>query len=348
MQNKKIQVAIAGFGMSGKIFHAPFLHADERFAIKRVYERATERAKEEYPYVEVVRDFSALLRDDIDLVVISTPNQTHVPFAKEALTAGKNVVVEKPMAATAAEAAALCALAREKGVLLSVYQNRRLDGDFLTVKQLIEAGRLGEVLHYEAHFDRFVTGKSAKRWKAEGGNGVDILYDLGVHIIDQAYALFGMPKEVYADLRKQREESAGIDNFAVILYYDTLRAILSAGEVVAQPGPHYMVHGRKASFLKYGMDVQEQALVGGARPPMVDWGEDAPAGYGMLYTPQNGVVQAETIKTCKGDYGGYYDNLYAALTANAAPLVQPEEAVAVLRIIEAAQQSDAEKRRIAL
>ncbi len=347
MQNGIIQVGVAGFGMSGKIFHAPFLHADKRYQIKKVYERATQRAKEEYPYVEIVRDFSALLTPEIDLVVISTPNPTHVPFAREALLCGKNVVVEKPMAATAAEAAALCALARENHALLSVYQNRRLDGDFLTVRRVIEQGRLGEVVEYEAHFDRFVRGKSAKRWKAEGSPGVNILYDLGVHILDQAYALFGMPKEVYADFSKQRPESADIDRFTVILYYDTLRAILSAGEVVAQPGPHYMVHGRAGSFIKYGMDVQEQALLDGARPPRPDWGEEDAAHYGTLYTPANGGVRAERIETCKGDYGAYYDNLYAALTAQAAPLVRPEEAVDVLRLIEAAQRSGAQKKRIA-
>ena len=202
-----IRTAIAGFGLSGKIFQAPFIHADPNFELKKVYERKTDRAKAEYPYVQIVRSFEELLTDDIDLVIISTPNDTHVPFAKLAMAAGKHVVVEKPVAATSTEAAELCAMAKKQGVVLSVFQNRRLDSDFLTVKKLIEDGALGEVLDYEAHYDRFERGVNPKPWKAAGGAGVGVLYDLGVHIIDQAYVLFGMPNEVYADFRQQRPES---------------------------------------------------------------------------------------------------------------------------------------------
>jgi len=346
MDDKIINVGIAGFGMSGRMFQAPFLHADKRFQIKKVYERSSEKSKEEYPYVEVVKTFEELLSSDIDLVVISTPNPLHVPMARQALEAGKNVVVEKPVAATAKEALELCKLAKEKDVMFSVYQNRRFDGDFLTVKKLIETGRLGDVLDYEVHFDRFVKGTSSKKWKAEGGKGISVLYDIGVHIIDQAYTLFGMPQEVYADFRKLREESTGIDNFEVILYYEDKKAILSAGEVVAKPGPHFAINGRKGSFLKYNMDVQERFLSTGKKPPQTDWGVDLEENYGTLYYEQDGNILEEKVPTETGNYGYYYDNIYLALTEHADLYVAPQQAADVLKIIEAAELSNEEKRRI--
>ena len=344
----KIRTAIAGFGLSGKIFQAPFIHADPHFELKKVYERKTERAKEEYPDVQIVRSFEELLTDDIDLVIISTPNDTHVPFAKQAMAAGKHVVVEKPVAATSTEAAELCAFAKKQGVVLSVFQNRRLDSDFLTVKNLIEAGELGEVLDYEAHYDRFERGVNPKPWKAAGGAGVGVLYDLGVHIIDQAYVLFGMPNEVYADFRQQRPESPGIDNFEVILYYDKVKAILSAGEVVARQGPHYMVSGRRGTFIKYGEDVQEAALLAGKRPPAPDWDAEGEECWGTLYYDDGAQILEKKIPTVVSSYARYYENLYEVITAGAPALVPPEQTADVLRIIEAAQMSNAKKRRIAL
>ena len=344
----KIRTAIAGFGLSGKIFQAPFLHAAPNFELRKVYERKTERSKEEYPYVTVVRSFEELLTDDIDLVIISTPNDTHVPFAKQAMAAGKHVVVEKPVAATSTDAAALCRLSRQKGVTFTVFQNRRLDSDFLTVKSLIEGGALGEVLDYEAHYDRFERGVNPKPWKAAGGAGVGVLYDLGVHIIDQAYVLFGMPNEVYADFRQQRPESPGIDNFEVILYYDKVKAILSAGEVVARQGPHYMVSGRRGTFIKYGEDVQEAALLAGKRPPAPDWDAEGEECWGTLYYDDGAQILEKKSPTVVSSYARYYENLYEVITAGAPALVPPEQTADVLRIIEAAQMSNAKKRRIAL
>ena len=345
---KVIRTALAGFGLSGKIFQAPFLKADPRFELVKVYERTTERAKEEYPEVEIVRSFEELLTDDIDLVIISTPNALHVPMAKQAMLAGKHVLIEKPVAATAAEAEELCKFAKEQGVVMTVYQNRRLDSDFLTVKKLIEEGQLGEVVDYEAHYDRFERGVNSKPWKAAGGAGIGVLYDLGVHIIDQAYVLFGMPNEVYADFRQQRPESAGIDNFEVILYYDQVRAILAAGELVTHQGPHYMVNGRKATFIKYGEDVQEAALLAGVRPPQPDWDVEGEECYGTLYYDADGEILEKKIPTVISGYGNFFDNLYKVITEGAELLVKPEETADVLRIIEAAIRSNDEKRRIAL
>lgn len=348
MAQRILQVGIAGFGMSGRIFQAPFLNADPLFQIKKVYERTTCRAEAEYPYIQTVRSFEELLTEDIDLVVVSTPNELHFPMAKAAILAGKHVLVEKPVADTSGEAQILCDLAQEKGVVLAVYQNRRLDGDFVTLRQLIENGTLGEVLDYEAHFDRFVTGKSSKQWKRLGGITASVLYDLGVHLVDQAYALFGKPDAVYADLRKQRPETSCCDNFEIVLYYGNCKATLRAGEVVAMPGPHYTVHGRKGSFIKYGMDVQEKALVAGKRPPLEDWGVDDPAMYGTLAVVTGDGIHQEKVTTVIGNYGAFHRNLHSAITEGAPLLVDPRDTVEVLKILEAAIESNKTGKKISL
>lgn len=347
---KVIRTALAAFGMSGQVFHAPFLKADPHFDLVRVYERTKARAREEYPDVEVVRSFDALLTDDIDLVVVNTPNTLHVPMVRQALLAGKHVVVEKPVAATAAQAQELCRLARQQGRVFTVYQNRRLDSGFLTLKGLIEGGELGQVLDYEAHYDRFERGVYRKAWKNESAPGVNILYDLGVHIIDQAYALFGLPREVYADFRKQRAETPGFDNFQVILYYENgLRAILSAGELVAKQGPLFAVSGTKGTYVKYGLDPQEELLKAGARPVSTpNWGVEDPRYYGVLAYDDGKTIAERTVPTVNSSYGAYYENLYLAITQAQPLLVPPQEAVDVLRILEAAQRSNDEKRRVAL
>lgn len=346
--NKQIYVGLAGFGLSGRIFQAPFIHSDSRFQLSKVYERKSDKSKQEYPDVEVVRSFEELLTPEIDLVVISTPNQYHVPMAIQTMKAGKNVVVEKPAAATSKEAEELCRISKAENVVFSIYQNRRLDGDFLTVKKIIEENLIGEIVDYECHFDRFVNGQSTKQWKADGEKGIDLLYDIGVHLIDQAYALFGMPNEVYADLRKQRNESSGIDNFELCMYYTGKKIVLSASELTAMPGPHFMVHGRKGTFIKYGMDVQESRLLSGMRPGNADWGCDDESSYGTLCTVTDSEISQKKIPTECGRYDKYYDNIFHAIKDGAELLVKPEEAVDVLKIIEAAQESEKEKRRISI
>ena len=349
MENGIINVGIAGFGMSGQVFHAPFLDADDRFRIRKVYERSTQRAKERYPYVEVVRSFEELLTDDIDLVVVSTPNSLHYQMAKSAMEAGKAVVVEKPVASSADEAQELCELAERKGVLFTVYQNRRLDGDFRTIRKLMDEGAFGKVCDYEAHFDRFAKGGSSKAWKREGGIATSVFYDLGVHLMDQAYMLFGMPREVYADILTQRPGAEGPDSFRMVLYYaDGLRVVLSAGQSVPMPGSHFMIHGRKGSFIKYGMDVQEADLVSGKRPIGDDWGRDAASDHGIYAeVTGEGIVQ-HVIPTIPGDYRLFYDDLYKAMTDGTKPMVDPRGTVEVLRVMEAALKSSEEKRVISI
>lgn len=348
MEKRIIQVGIAGFGLSGTIFQAPFLHANPHFKIRKIYERNSEKSREEYPYVQVVHDFSGLLTEEIDLVVISTPNIHHFEMAKEAIKAGKHVIVEKPVAIYAKDAQELLRLSRENNVVFTAYQNRRFDGDFLTVRQIIEDGILGEILDIEVHYDRFVKGTSSKAWKAQSNAGANILYDLGVHMIDQIYTLFGMPNEVYADFRKQRESTVEFDHFELILYYDTLKASLNAGEVVVKHGPRYRINGRNGSFVKYGIDAQEAALLAGERPPDKDWGKEAEEFHGDLFVVEEDAITLKKIPTINGNYGKFYENIYDVLTNHAELIVKPEEAIDVLKIIEAAIQSNQEKRRIQL
>ncbi len=348
MSNKTIQVGLAGFGMSGQIFHAPFIQAHEHFNLKKVFERSTENSKLEYPEAEVVRTFEALLTEDIDLIVISTPNNFHFPMAKQALEAGKNVIVEKPIGVSVSEGETLCQLAKEKGLLLSVYQSRRFDSDFLTVKNIIETDQLGEIYDYEVHYDRYVTKPSTKKWKAEGGKGINILFDLGVHIIDQVYTLFGMPEEVYADFRKQRSDTFEFDNFEVTLYYGQKKVTLTAGESVIYQGPRYKIGGSKGAFVKYGLDVQEAALIAGERPPSEHWGVESIENYGTLYYPVGDQILEKRIPSFKGDYGNYYTNIYEALSDRNTLYVKPEQAVDVLRIIAAAEESNLLKKRVSM
>lgn len=343
---KIVNVGIAGFGTSGSIFQAPFLDADNRFLIKKVYERTTSNSVKRYPYVELVRNFEALLTPDIDIVIVSTPNLLHFDMAQKALKAGKNTIIEKPMATTAAQVDELIALARNQKLLLSAYQNRRWDGGFLTVQKLIRAGLLGDILDYEVHFDRYDPGLNRKEWKEQDAKGVGILYDLGTHLVDQAVALFGAPEEVYGDLRIQREQAVTDDNFQVYLYYPDKKAVLSAGQFIRERGPHIAVHGKKGSYVKYGMDIQEDRLSCGHVPSGPDWGREAEAHWGILNTEFSELHFCGTIETEAGNYGGYYDNIYKALNGEAELAVKPEQTRDVIRILELAVESSLLKKRI--
>lgn len=343
---KQIRVGQAGYGFSGRHFHAPFIVNDPNYKLVKVMTGHSELVAEDYPDVEVVKSFDELLGDDIDLVIIATPNKTHGELAKKAIAAGKDLVVEKPVTPTYQEARELCELAKEKGVVFSVYQSRRYDGDFMTVQQVIESGAIGDVVDYECHYDRFAKPGKPKAWKLENVKGNGPLYNLGVHIIDQVYVLFGMPEEVYADFRIQRSDNVFPDNFEIDFYYPDKKAIVSASEVVGHPGPHFMVHGRKGSFIKYGLDVQEGDLVCGKRPWDGDWGKDAPENYGRVYDAVNGTE--ETVPTLNGNYALYYENLYAALTGAGELAVKPEQTVEVLKLMEAALISHEEKRRVSM
>lgn len=348
MVKYNINVGIAGYGYSAKTFHIPFLLNNCHYNVRKIFSRNKNLRTIDNLECLVVHEFDELLSDDIDVVIICTPNTEHFWMAERAIKSGKHVIVEKPLAVTVVEALKLKEMAEENRVFVSAYQNRRLDGGFITAKRIIEEGVLGNILDYESHFDRYVIGMNKKEWKNIKTDGVNILYDLGVHLIDQVYSLFGMPKEVYADFRKQREETPDFDNFEIKLYYDNLKATVSAGEVVAEQGPHIVVRGKNGSYTKFGMDVQEQALKSGEKPGVCGWGEDVPENYGSLCVWANGTFNKKRVKTEIGDYGRYYDNFCNALNKECEIMVKIQQSIDVLKIIEAANKSDTDKKRISL
>ncbi|MDH3000119.1 oxidoreductase [Chelonobacter oris] len=331
--NKVLNVAIAGFGMSAQVFHHPFLSVDPRFRIKKVFERHSEKSKQKIPDVEVVRDFTALLDDDIDLVIITTPNLTHYALAKQAIEAGKHVIVEKPLAVSADEAQQLDSLAKHHQVVLSPYQNRRWDSGFLAVKKIIDNRLIGDIVDYQVRFDRYSVDKNPKAWKETGEKGVGLVYDLGVHLLDHAVDLLGMPQALFADIRYQHENALSDDNFQIYLYYPNLKVELSATKYARESGPHIVLHGRNGSYLKHTVDIQEARLAQGV-VPCGNWNAESEDQWGTLNTELNGVHFCGKIESPTAGYATYYDNIYAAITANAPLIVTVEQARQVLMLLE--------------
>lgn len=346
---KAIKTGLLSYGMSGKLFHSPFLRINPGFEFYSVWERSKNAAQEKFPQVKTVRSLDELLRDDaVELVIVNTPNYTHYDYAKQALQAGKHVVVEKPFVVTVAEGEELIALAKEKGKVLSVYQNRRYDSDYRTIKKLLNEGLLGDVVEAEFHFDRFKEELSAKLHKETPGPGTGALYDLGSHIIDQALQLFGMPQSVFGDIRTVRPVSQVDDYFEVLLYYPSLRVRLHSSYLVREALPGYILHGSKGSFLKAKTNVQEEALDKGLLPEGDDWGKEPESERGLLHTEKDGRIIKELIPSQTGAYNDYFTALYGAIREGASVPVSSEDGLNVIRIIEAAFKSSNERRVIAL
>lgn len=345
---QSINTAILSFGMSGKLFHAPFLHIHEGFRFYAVFERSKDLAQEIYPDVKTYRSLESLLADDtIELVIVNTPNYTHYDYAKKALEAGKHVIVEKPFVVNVAEGEELVTLAEQKGLLLSPFQNRRWDSDFLTVKKIVEEDWLGEIVEAEFHFDRYKQELSPKQHKEVPGPGTGALYDLGAHVIDQALLLFGDPDAVFGDIRIVRPISKVDDYFEVLLYYPKLRVRLHGSYLVREPLPSYILHGAKGSFLKWRADVQETALLEGNPPGTPDWGVEPVTERGLLHTEKEGAVIRETVPTLQGNYLHYFDGIYEAVRNGADLPVTGRQAINTIRVIEAAFQSSESKSVVA-
>ena len=342
----KIKTGLVGFGIAGKAMHAPFFAVSDEYEIVAVLERNREDSKILFPHALIVRSFEELLQTGIDLVIITTPNETHFPYAIQALAAGKNVVLEKPFANTSAEALALIEAAKQSGKILSVFQNRRYVSDFQTVHDIVEKKLLGDIHEYEGRYDRYRPEARPNAWREEAKPGSGILFDLGAHLIDQAFYLFGLPQSITADVRCQRPHARVDDFFDVRLDYGFLRATLRAGMLVLQPGPRYLLHGTAGSFIKYGDDPQEARLRNGELPNTEDWGLEAEKWYGQLSVIKDGVVQHQNYPSKKGFYGYYYQNLYQAIVNGAALTEKPEHGYNTIRLIELAFKSSEEKRTI--
>ena len=337
MSDTTIKAAIVGFGLSGRVFHAPFLHYSSQFDLMKIVQRTSETANEMYPYVEIVQSLPQILDDkSIELVVIGTPNEFHFEMVRQSLQAGKHVIVEKPMAITADQARVLIKLAQEKHCQLFVFHNRRWDGDFLTVQKIIQDNLLGEIVSYEAHYDRYKPLLNPKPWKETVGPGSGILYDLGTHIIDQAVCLFGRPKTVTGHLFKQRSGSKIDDAFDLLLEYTSLHVSLKSTLLAREPSPRYIIYGQKGSFVKYGVDPQEDDMVAGVSPLSANWGVEASENWGVLNTNVNGLQFQGKVETLRGNYANFYENVHAVIRESKPLAIDPQSALITTEIIEAA------------
>lgn len=335
-----IKTGLCSFGMSGLVFHAPFLSANPHFNFYAVWERTKNAAKEKYPNVITYRSLENMLADElIELVIVNTPNYTHYEYAKKALEAGKHVIVEKPFTTNVEEAVELIALAKKKNKILSVYQNRRFDSDYKTIKKVLDKNLLGTVVEAEMHFDRFREELSPKKHKESPGPGAGILYDLGAHLIDQALQLFGMPEKLFADIRIIRPLSKVDDYFELLLYYPKLRVRLKSSYVVREALPGYIFHGLKGSFIKAKTDVQETMLQAGNIPGGKDWGTEPDTEKGLLHTEIDGKIVRKYITSEQGNYGEYYDAIFEAIRNDKPLPVTAEEGKNVVEIIVAAFKS---------
>lgn len=345
---KKIKTALLSYGMSGKVFHAPFLHLHPGFELTGSWERSKKLIKEDYPDVRSYNSLEELLNDTVDMVVVNTPVDTHYEYTKRVLEAGKHALVEKAFTATATEAQELKELAESKGLLLCVYQNRRWDSDFLTVKQVVEQGLLGDIVEAEFRFDRYNPLLSPKQHKETNTKGAGVLRDLGPHIIDQALCMFGFPDAVFADIRTLRENSEVDDDFSIILYYKDKRVKLHSGFFVCEAVAAYAVHGRNGSFLKQRGDVQENMLKAGYMPDTPDWGSETSDMEGILSYMSDGERIRKKVWTLQGNYYHLYELLYDAVTNGGRIPVPAAEGVRTMLVIEAAEESNATKKIIQL
>lgn len=345
---KKIKTALLAYGMSGKIFHAPFLNLHPGFELTGAWERSSKNIMQDYPEVKSYDSLEELLAGDSELVIVNTPVYTHYEYTKQALLAGKHVLVEKSFTANATEAEELNAIAKQKGLKLCIYQNRRWDSDFKTVQQVIEQGLLGDIVEAEIRFDRYNPNLSPKTHKETVNAGAGILHDLGSHIIDQALYLFGYPESVFADLRITRENSLVNDLFDILLYYPDKRVRLHAGFFMREAVPAYAIHGKKGSFLKPRGDVQEDELKAGEKPSRDNWGAEPVEKEGLLHTEVNGEVVRKTIPTLPGNYYNLFDLLHEAITNDNDVPVTAEEGLQTMKIIDAALLSSSEKKVIEL
>lgn len=343
----QMSVGLIGYGMAGRTFHAPVIQSVPNLRLKKVVERHTDKARQRYPLVEVVPDATALLQDEeIELVVIATPNSSHFDLARQSLQANKHVVVEKPFTTTSGQAQELIDLARQQNKVISVNHNRRWDGDFQTVKKLLEGKLLGRLVEYESHYNRFRNYQRPNAWREEEGEGGGILFDLGSHLIDQALVLFGTPQMLTSDIRVQRDFAKTNDSFELILHYDDLKVTLKAGMLVREQSPRFILHGTAGSFVKYGFDPQEEALKQGLIPSESNWGNEPREQWGTLITQIGGLELEGQVKTVAGCYQSFYQNIVDVIRGGAELAVKPEEARSTIRIIESALESNEQKRTI--
>ncbi|OUR95233.1 hypothetical protein A9Q84_15435 [Halobacteriovorax marinus] len=340
---KNVNVAIIGFGVSGRYFHAPFLLAHKGFTIKSVLSSRKDEIESLLPGITVVTDLEDILNDEsIDLVINCGPTHLHFEHTKACLLKDKHVVVEKPFVTNSSDGRELIDIAKERELILSVYHNRRFDGDFLTLKELINSKKLGEIKQFESHYDRIRPVARPERWREQAGAGSGIFFDLGSHLIDQTLSLFGSPKEVFADICNQKDGVGATDYFHVIFYYDKLRVILH-GSSFTDSSARFKLLGDKGSYIKYGLDPQEDSLRAGALPTDSDFGLEPSESFGKLKSFESGEEIA--FETVRGSYRSFYELIHGNLSGESDELpVSAASALRVVELIEKCLVSSSEKR----
>lgn len=344
---QKIKVGIVSYGMSGLVFHGPLLKTSLLYEVEAILERTKDISAKDFGAEKIVRSFADILSNKvIELVIINTPDHTHYAFVKEALLAGKHVVVEKPFVQEPEHGEELIALAKKQGLILTVFQNRRWDSDFLTIQQVINDKLLGRLVEFESHFDRYRNYIQPDTWKEEPESGTGITYNLGSHLIDQALCLFGRSGSIHADIRAMRTGSKVDDFFDIDLFYPDVKVKLKSSYLVKEAGPRFILHGTEGSFVKYGIDPQEEDLKNGRLPNCPDWGVEDKEIRGLLNTTAKNQNIKKKLKSIPGNYPGFYQNLYVVLREGVELAVKPEEALQVIRLIKAAFTSSAEGIRV--
>jgi predicted dehydrogenase len=338
-----LRVALLGYGFASKTFHAPLLTHVPGLRLTHIVSSDSAKVKKDYEVTVLAKPEDAFALPEIDLIVIATPNITHFDLTSKALDAGKHVVVDKPFTNTVAEATALIQLARSRGRLLSVFQSRRWDSDFLTLRQVVASGALGEIAHFESHYDRY-RPDPRQRWRELPGPGSGIWFDLGAHLVDQALQLFGPPEAVYADLEMQRPHGQAVDYFHVILRYGRKRAILHGASLVVAEPARFTVHGALGSYTKFGMDPQEEALKRGEIPGSPGWRQDPQ--LGSLMTRRGDGFDKRQVPNIPGNFLAYYEGVRDAIVLGAPNPVTPEDGLAVINVLESGVKSSAARAEI--
>ncbi len=343
-----IEVGLVGFGLAGRAFHAPVIRAVPGMHLAAILQRTGKEAGEKYPDVRIVRSLEELLSiREIQLVVIATPNDTHYPMARQCLEAGRDVVVDKPFTTTVGEARSLVDLAKKCGRLITVYQNRRYDGDFQAMRKLAAEGTLGRVVRFETHYDRYRPQLKPGAWRETTRPGSGILFDLAPHLIDHALVLFGLPDAVTADVRIERENAVADDAFDIMFHYPhALRAVLRSSILAAAPRPRFVLLGTRGSFVKQLADPQENNLRHGNIPKEGSWGAEPEENWGVVTVPDGNKFKQRRIPSANCDFRDYYANVRDALLGKAALAVTPAWAVNVMRLLEIARESSERRSTI--
>lgn len=348
-----IHTAVLGYGLGGRVFHAPFVAAVPGLELTGIMQRNGDTAAQAYPQARIYRDPEDVFTDrQIDLVVVSTPNETHFSLAARALRAGKHVVIDKPFATTSAQALELIEIANAAGKLVAPFHNRRYDGDFLTMRKLLGAGTLGRVVTVESRFDRFRPLQRPNSWKETGGFVNGLLSDLGPHLVDQALALFGLPEAITASVRSDRDQTEIDDAFDIVLHYKNddgrpFRYSCHATMLCADEGSRFALHGTHGSYRKFGVDPQEAALVAGARPPRLGdaapWLDEPETAWGTLTVAANRTepvtISRAPYPTERGDYRAFYANVRDAILGSGPLAISAEDGCRVIRLLELARDS---------